>query len=84
MFNKYINDLVTMINSINNGLSYGDDQSISILLYTDDIVLLSDSELGLQALLSCIGTYCTQWGLSINASLSLSLRLYTYAALANS
>ena len=33
------------MNELNCGLSYSDDDHVSILLYADDIVLLSDDEL---------------------------------------
>ena len=39
---------------------------MSILPYADDIVLLSDNEVKLQRMLSCLNDYCLSWGLTIN------------------
>ena len=40
LFNMFANDLVHAMNELNCGLSYSDDDHVSILLYADDIVLL--------------------------------------------
>jgi hypothetical protein len=42
------------------------DQLISCLLYADDLVLLSETDKGLQESLDALGTYCKTWGLEIN------------------
>ena len=47
------------------GASYGEGD-VSILLYADDIVLLSDNEAKLQRMLCCLNDYCLSWGLTIN------------------
>ena len=41
--NLYINDLALNINALNKGIKI-DDESISILLYADDVVLLAENE----------------------------------------
>jgi len=41
-FNCFINDLANRINALGLGIDIGDGKSLSILLYTDDIVLASN------------------------------------------
>lgn len=65
LFNLYLNDLMVAINGLNCGVCYGDD-SLSILAYADDIVLLAESENNLQAMLHTLEGWCKQWGLTIN------------------
>ena len=54
LFNMFANDLVHAMNELNFGLSYSDVDHVSILLYADDIVLLSDDELKMQTMLDCL------------------------------
>ena len=44
LFNAFVNDLIDVIRSLNCGVPFAKDDSLSILLYADDIVLLSDNE----------------------------------------
>ena len=65
LFNLYINDLVTMFNHDCNPVKLN-DQSVNCLLYADDIVLLSESQDGLQNSLDILDTFCKKWKLHIN------------------
>ena len=65
LFNIFINDLAQTVNNLECGASYGEGD-VSILLYADDIVLLSDNEAKLQRMLCCLNDYCLSWGLTIN------------------
>ena len=56
-FNIFINDLTQTVNNLECGASYG-ESDVSILLYADAIVLLSDNEAKLQRMLSCLNDYC--------------------------
>ena len=47
------------------GIDMGDNQ-VSILMFADDIALLSDSEDKMQAMLDHLFTWCSQWRLSLN------------------
>ena len=47
-------------------MCYGDGSNVSILLYADDIVLLSDNEMKMQSMLECLSEWCHTWGLQIN------------------
>ncbi len=49
MFGIFINDIVEYVTSVNTGIEI-DGHNICILLYTDDIVLLSDTKKGLQTI----------------------------------
>ena len=60
-----MNDLVIKINSLDIGIEIGDEK-ISILLYADDLVLVSSSEEDLQILLHKLNTWCQNNGIKIN------------------
>ena len=69
LFNAFMDDLVKMIRKQKKGVTYG-DVNILILLYADDIVLLSNCEEGLQSMLVMLGEWCSKWGLTINGNKS--------------
>ena len=76
LFNLFINDLTRDINDVGSGISVG-DTPLSILLYTDDIVLIADSEVKLQSLLTRLDQWCKQWGLVISATKSKVIHFRT-------
>ena len=43
-----------------------DGMNISIMLYADDIVLLSDSEVNLQLMIDKLNDWCHKWRLTVN------------------
>ena len=59
LFSLFINDLTRDMNDVGSGISVG-DTPLSILLYADDIVLIADSELELQSLLTRLDPWCKQ------------------------
>ena len=65
LFNLYISDL-------NAFLGVGDDtpkqvnSRINCLMNADDLILMSRSETGLQALLDRLGEYCGKWRMEVN------------------
>ena len=65
LFNIFLNDLVNELKSLNLGIKFG-HLKICMLLYADDIVLISDNENHLQKMLSHVHTWCKKWQLSIN------------------
>ena len=65
LFNIFLNDLATEINSLGLGIKIG-NLKLSILMYADDIVLLSDTAENLQKLLNHVYEWCRKWQLSIN------------------
>ncbi len=68
LFNLYINDLVKELNLNDvDPITIG-ETSINSLLFADDIVLLSNSEKGLQNSLNTLQEYCiNSWKLQINS-----------------
>ena len=71
LFNFFIDDLKsTLSNRTNtNPVAIG-DESVNILMYADDIVLLSENEVGLQNCLDELLHYCTNWKLQVNSAKS--------------
>ena len=69
LFNFFINDLAIGIKDLNLGVNTG-HSVISILLYADDIVLLSESEIGLQHMLNFLSVWCKTWHININETKS--------------
>ena len=61
----FINNLASQIKELHCGYKIG-IKPVSILLYADDIVLLLDSEKGLQSMLTNLNKWCMQWCLDIN------------------
>ena len=77
LFNAFVNDLIHAIRSLNCGVPFDEDDSVSILLYADDIVLLSDNEEKLQTMLDCLNDWCHAWGLNINFNKSKAMHFRT-------
>ena len=69
LFNIFINDLVNDVNALNLGIDI-DGCRISILLYADDIVLLSQSEKDLQKMLDCVYNWSKKFKIRFNAKKS--------------
>ena len=66
LFAIFINDLATEIKESNIGEKLSEGQTINILLYADDIVLLAESESDLQDLLYIVECWCKKWKLEVN------------------
>ena len=71
LFAIFLNDLAVQIKEAGLGinLEIGDQENIlnvSILLYADDIVCMSENEPDLQSILSLIETWCKKWQLDVN------------------
>ena len=65
LFNLYINGLIDDFDHSCSPVLLG-QKHISCLLYADDLVLLSESQEGLQNCLNKTWGYCKSWGLEIN------------------
>ena len=61
-------------------MPFAEDDSVPILLYADDIVLLSDNEQKLQTMLDCLNDWCHAWGLTINFNKSKAMHFRTPSA----
>ena len=60
-----MNDLANEINNMHCGVDI-DGLNESIMLYADNIVLLSDSEINLQSMLDKLNHWCNKWRLTVN------------------
>ncbi len=71
LFALFINDLVDIIlqNAPNMGINvHGRD--ISLMMYADDMILISDEPENLQILLNVLYEYCETWKLNVNLNKS--------------
>ena len=68
LFSIFLSELQTeLMNSGSRGIDiFADDLGIFLLMYADDIVLVSDSVLDLQRKILCLENYCKKWGLTVN------------------
>ena len=69
LFNLYINDLALTIDSLGKGVEV-DDTRVSVLLYADDIVLIAESEMDLQAMLDTLRAWSKNNLITINVAKS--------------
>ncbi len=69
MFGIFINNIVEDVKSVNTGIEI-DGHNICILHYADDIVLLSDTEEGLQNLLDKVYQWSLKWKIKFYAKKS--------------
>ena len=70
LFNLLSNDIIQEINSAKCGVKYNGTDELSILMYADDIMLISDSEVKLQQMLHRLNLWCARWCLTINTDKS--------------
>jgi hypothetical protein len=60
-FALYIDDLAEEIKQSNLGIHLEDNFDVSILLYADDLALLSENEENLQKMVDIVKMWCTKW-----------------------
>ena len=65
LFKIFINDLPSIFDEDCDAVSLG-DCNLNCLMYADDVILLSKSEIGLQNCLEKLEAYCKRWCLDIN------------------
>ncbi len=70
LFNLFYQDLVHDLTNIPGGLRINGN-SYCVLVYADDILLLSTTASGLQSLIDCANNYITEHGLSFSHMVSL-------------
>ena len=66
LFAIYENDVTTCINLLNVGVPFSETDSISILLYADDIVLMAQNAEDLQKMMNALHELTIKWRLSVN------------------
>jgi hypothetical protein len=65
LFSLYINDLADELQDTNFGL-YAGEHKISMLMFADDIAIISGSETGLQNQMNILQDWCTKWRIQLN------------------
>lgn len=68
IFNLFINELPKLLLQINSDPILLEGKEIPILMYADDVVLLSKSAGGLNRALNVVHVFCQKWKLQINTS----------------
>ena len=66
LFNIFINDFVDLLNTNSTDAPYLDNLQVSCLLYADDLVLLSESQDGLQEAINTLHNFTSKWFLEVN------------------
>lgn len=66
LFNFYINSMISTLSEISAHAPTLSNKPLSILVYADDVVLMSITKVGLNRLLRALATYCTNDALKIN------------------
>ncbi len=66
LFSLYINDLAEEINALDVGVKC-EEETVAILLFADDIILMAETEDDLQLLLNKLSSWCEKWQMKINA-----------------
>jgi hypothetical protein len=74
LFAIFVNDLVQEINDLHLGIKMNETSSISMLLYADDIVLISNNSENLQIMLNTMHNWCKRWRVLINCEKSKVMR----------
>ncbi len=68
LFNIFVNDLQTRFNSEDNNPAIYDNINLGCLIYADDLVILTESESGMQRSLNKLAQYCKKWKIQINVN----------------
>ena len=66
LFNLYINDLISDLNEAQTEPVTIGEVCVNSLFYADDIILLSNTQSGLQNSLNTLNRFCSSWKLEVN------------------
>ena len=69
LFSVFVNDLAQGIKELGLGIEL-ENVKLPILLYADDVALLSDNEQDMQTMLDYVANWCKTWGMKINMTKS--------------
>ena len=69
LFILYIDDLARELNAKNHGIKIN-NETINILMYADDIVIVAESEENMQKMLDIVNVWCKRWRMIINETKS--------------
>ena len=73
LFNLFVNDLLTEVNKSFPDSPQLNGMPINALMYADDLVLISETEEGLQGLLDILYQFTETWNLKVNKSKTKSM-----------
>ena len=74
LFNIYVNDIFKIMNdNTKSTIFLKENEPINVLMYADDLILLSESKEGLQRQIDKLCEYCKKWKLSINFNKTKSM-----------
>ena len=65
VFNVYINDLISVIKNLDCGLMLGETM-IYVLIYADDVILISDRPQCIHTMLDALHEWCYKWRMCVN------------------
>ena len=68
LFGLFINDLATDIKNSGRGIHINDDLQIKLLMYADDLAIVSESEEDLQSMVNSLYDWCKKWRMRVNVS----------------
>ena len=75
--NLYINNLPYLFeNTMSDSFFLPNGTKINSLLYADDLIILSRSNIGLENCLNALSSYCETWVLKINPKKTTILRIF--------
>ena len=67
MFSLFINDLALGLKDLDIGIDIG-GRKLCILLYADDVAIVTNDQVEMQAALDFVTKWCRRWKMSINMS----------------
>ena len=68
LFSIFINELAQQVKQLDLGINIGNGRKLSILLYADDLAILSENPIDMQEMLNCINEWCDRVKMKINMS----------------
>ena len=75
LFTLFINELAGVFDCLDRGVTIGSEK-VSIIMYADDIVLLSENEIAMQDVIKCCNQWCNEWHLEVNTDKSGVVHFY--------
>ena len=79
LFGLYIDEVVDYITQRGGGAISFSGTTVCVLLYADDIILVSDTQEGLQQHLFALDDFCAQKGLTVNFGKTKAMIFHTSA-----
>ena len=68
LFSLYINDIDTLLRKTDIHPPFIENTEIPVLLYADDLLVMSVTQVGMQRALDTLSKYCEKWQLKVNCT----------------